>query len=382
MREQPAGTMLSLTGLLLLTLAAGSGCRSTSLPSDASAKTLAGKDVSTSADITWKKAPNFPSTALTHETANGPAKGDDPVRPTAFQTQPAESMPPIPELMRQDDAKPTRSVPAQPTSFKHPAKHFGAAPVLLPLPNAPNEWSPVTLPSYVIRPPDVLLIELLPQFSKDENLKLKANNIGLLNQPIYGQHLVRPDGTVELGVYGPVLIAGKTLQQAREEVGRVIHSRLDPKKATLEDVVNNLKVDVLTYNSSVYYVITDGAGRGQQVYRFPVTGHETVLDAISNINGLPVDSSPKRIWVARKNPGQPGPDNMLPVDWKAISEMGVTTTNWQLMPGDRVFVHADKMRIFNNTLGKFLEPVERLLGATLLGGQTVNTIKTGSNAIR
>jgi len=94
----------------------------------------------------------------------------------------------------------------------------------------------------------------------------KRNNIGLLNQPVFGQHLVRPDGTVELGIYGPVLVAGRTLQQAREEVARVIHSRLDPKKATVEDVVNNLKVDILTYNSSVYYVITDGAGLGQQVY--------------------------------------------------------------------------------------------------------------------
>jgi hypothetical protein len=29
-----------------------------------------------------------------------------------------------------------------------------------------------------------------------------------------------------------------------------------------------------------------------------------------------------------------------------------------------------------------LEPVERLLGATLLGGQTVNTIRNGTNVIR
>src|ERR1019366_6551206 len=226
----------------------------------------------------------------------------------------------------------------QPASFKQHGKLFGAPPALpMVLPNAPNEWNPVTLPSYVVRPPDVLLIELLPQFSRDENLKLKPINIGLLNQPVYGQHLVRPDGTVELGVYGPVPVAGRTLQQAREEVARVIHGRLDPKKTTVEDVFNNLKVDVLTYNSSVYYVITHGAGLGQQVYRFPVTGHETVLDAISNINGLPVVSSPRRIWVARKNPGpsgHPGPDNILPVDWKGISEMGATNTNWQIMPGD------------------------------------------------
>jgi len=363
MRVRSVGRMLSLSGLLLFTLLAGSGCKSTSLARDGDLPKNA------LSELTWKPATNASSTA----------SPDGGVRTTAFQSQ--ETMPPVPELLIKDDAKPAKAVAAQPTSFHQQGRHFGApSPQPAPLPNAPTEWSPVTLPSYVIRPPDVLLIELMPQFKRDENLKLKADNIGLLNQPVYGQHLVRPDGTVELGVYGPVLVAGRTLQQARDEVARVIHSRLDPKKASLEDVVGNLKVDVLTYNSSVYYVITDGAGLGQQVYRFPVTGHETVLDAISNINGLPVVSSPRRIWVARKNPGQPGPETILPVDWKSISEMGATNTNWQLMPGDRLFVQSDRMRLFNNTLGKFLEPVERMLGVTLLGSQAVNNIRNHSNS--
>jgi polysaccharide export outer membrane protein len=271
--------------------------------------------------------------------------------------------------------------------FRYTGKYHHSKPVE-PLPNAPNEGAPVILPPYVIRPPDVLLIELLPQFSRDKDLKLRVDNIGLLNQPIFGQHLVRPDGTVELGVYGPVMVAGRTVEDARQEVARVIHNRMNPKNIkddktpTEKDYYDNIKVDVLTYNSSVYYVITDGAGLGQQVYRFPVTGYETVLDAISNINGLPVVSCPKRIWVARKNPGPPGPDNVLKVDWKSISQGGAMATNWQLMPGDRVFVQADPVRTFNTNLGKFLEPVERIFGATLLGSQTVNTIKNGTTVIR
>src|SRR5207245_10531651 len=114
------------------------------------------------------------------------------------------------------------------------------------------------------------------------------------------QHLVRVDGTVGLGVYGAAPVAGKTIEQAREEIARVIHGRLDPKTVALKDVLDGLSVDVLAYNSSGYYIITDGAGLGEQVYRFPVTGNETVLDSISNINGLPVVSSPKRIRVARR----------------------------------------------------------------------------------
>ena len=43
---------------------------------------------------------------------------------------------------------------------------------------------------------------------------------------------------------------------------------------------------MFAYNSKVYYVITEGAGAGDLVARLPITGNETVLDAISQINGL------------------------------------------------------------------------------------------------
>ncbi len=230
----------------------------------------------------------------------------------------------------------------------------------MPLPNAPTEMNTVLLPTYTIRPPDVLLIE---------------SQKGLITQPIRGQHLVRPDGTVSLGIYGPAVVAGRTVQQAREEIARVIHGRLDKEKVKFEDVLDGLSVDILAYNSSVYYIITDGAGLGEAVYRFPVTGNETVLDAISHINGLPVMSSPKRIWVARRNVGPVVQERILPVDWLAITRGGSMATNWQIMPGDRVFVSADPVRRFNNTLSKFLEPVERVLGVTLLGGNAVNSIR-------
>ena len=48
-----------------------------------------------------------------------------------------------------------------------------------------------------------------------------------------------------------------------------------------------MSVDVLAYNSKVYYVIMDGGGYGQQIVRLPCTGNETVLDAIAQVNGLP-----------------------------------------------------------------------------------------------
>ena len=128
-----------------------------------------------------------------------------------------------------------------------------------------------------------------------------------------------------------------------------------------------------SYNSKVYYVITDGGGYGEQVYRVPVTGSETVLDAISQINGLPPVASKRRIWIARRNPGDAGPQ-VYPVNWHAITQEGISTTNYQVLPGDRIYVQADCLMRIDAALAKFLSPIQRILGTTLLGGATVNTI--------
>src|SRR5262249_41782185 len=105
-------------------------------------------------------------------------------------------------------------------------------------------------------------------------------------QQIAGQHLVGPDGTVTLGSYGSVPVVGMTLTQAKYAIENHL-------KQFLEDP--EVAVDVFAYNSKVYYVITQGAGLGDGVTRFPVTGNETVLDALANINGTTQVSS-KKIW--------------------------------------------------------------------------------------
>ena len=73
--------------------------------------------------------------------------------------------------------------------------------------------------------------------------------------------------------------------------------------------------------------VTDGGGYGEQVYRFPSTGKETVLDALSQINGLPVVASKRNIWVARPAPDNVGYYQVLPVDWMALTRGAATATN-------------------------------------------------------
>lgn len=238
--------------------------------------------------------------------------------------------------------------------------------VIAPVPGVPNEQRPVTLPTYRIAIPDILQIDSLE---------------GLLTQPVRGPHLVRPDGTVGVGVYGPVYVAGLTLEEARVEIAKVLHARLDPSRRSLKNVIEGLSVDVLSYNSRVYYVITDRLGSGEVVERIPVTGNETVLDAISQIKGLPPESSRHHIWVARRNPGS-GDHTQLRVDWAGITKRGEMGTNYQIYPGDRIYVRSEAIQKTDNIIAKFLSPIQRVLGAMLLGSETVNSIRTGTNVNR
>ena len=182
-------------------------------------------------------------------------------------------------------------------------------------------------------------------------------------QEIFGEHLVRPDGTVSLGIYGAVRVAGLTLQQAEKVIEEHLLQHLEEP---------DVFVDVIAYNSKVCYVILDGAGFGEQVARLPITGNETVLDAISAIGGLPPSASKRsEIWVARPAP----PDaecssQTLPVDWVAITQEGSPATNYQLFPGDRIYIKADSWVALDGFIAKVTAPVERILGFTLLGAAT------------
>ncbi len=182
-------------------------------------------------------------------------------------------------------------------------------------------------------------------------------------QQIAGQHLVGPDGTVTLGSYGSVAVVGMTIAQAKATIEQHLSEYLENPEVAL---------DVYAYNSKVYYVITQGAGLGDGIYRFPVTGNETALDAISQINGLKQVSS-KTIWIARPT-GEPGKVQVLPVDWEAITAQGCVGTNYQILPGDRVFIAEDRLIAIDTALAKVIAPMERIMGFSLLGVGTTTRL--------
>jgi polysaccharide export outer membrane protein len=305
-----------------------------------------------------------------------------------------------------------------------------------PPPDVPRELKQVSLPPYVIEPPDILVIDAVRLVPRPPYKIAPLDALGILvtntkpDQPIQGIYTVESDGTVDLGfTYGRVQILDLTLEQARKAIeehmikvarlkppfevnvslaeakamqlirgphlvepdgyvslglyGRVYVDNLtvDEARAAIEQHLQKyllrpeVAVDVSGFNSKVFYVVSDGAGVGEQVVRLPVTGKTTVLDALGLVNGLGPVSSRFHIWVARPSPDGGCDEQTLKVDWNAIVRRGDPTTNYQLFPGDRLYVKADALVTTDTYLARVISPIERLLGVSLLGGSTIQQLR-------
>jgi protein involved in polysaccharide export with SLBB domain len=297
----------------------------------------------------------------------------------------------------------------------------------------PNEISMVSLPNYRIAPPDVLQLEVIklvpkppyrvemydvlnvrgaydhPDFPLDgfyivdeqgdldlgpvygkvhvlglplaqiEPIILKKMREKLQNplvsvqlartggtQQLTGIYLVQPGGIVNLKQYGVVHVAGKTLVETRLAIEKQLMQFFDSPQVA---------VNVAGYNSMNYFVIFEGSSEGEDVIKLPITGNETVLDAISFVGGLKRASS-QRIWISRPAPANFGCEQILPIDYMAITRGACSATNYQLMPGDRLFVAEDEMTAVNNYVFKVTAPVYQLLGISQLGYSTTKAFQT------
>jgi polysaccharide biosynthesis/export protein len=202
----------------------------------------------------------------------------------------------------------------------------------------------VSLGDYVVEPPDLILVEVLE---------------ALPGRPISGERLVRPDGKISLGFYGDIYVAGLTLPEVKAKIIRRLQKFLtddalgleemdeatgDPKvdpdsnKPILIDLKDSATVfvDVTTYNSKNYYV------QGEVVIpgRLPVTGTDTILDAIHYAGGLTPRADHKNVALYRQ-PKKGGSLQALRVDVDQITMGDDLSTNYQLLPGDRLVVPRD-----------------------------------------
>ena len=183
-----------------------------------------------------------------------------------------------------------------------------------------TERKPPSIAEYVIAPPDVLFVAAV-------------GDVQLLKErPISGDRLVRPDGKISLGYYGEVQVGDLSITEARTTI-----------KAHLEGLSPGLglhgpfevQVAVSQANSKVYYV----QGEVRSPGRYPAKGNETVLDAIAQAGGLIQSGRPLDIRLVRQALRRTGVTTYtLAVNLSAIVDRGDSTTNYPILPGDRLVV--------------------------------------------
>src|SRR5262249_18057564 len=189
-----------------------------------------------------------------------------------------------------------------------------------------RELSKELLPTYVVEPGDTLLVQPV-EF--DSPVRFPPDQPVLL------------DGTIDLGVYGRPVAAGKTLAQIELEVQELVNAKeraklakmvKEPEKAP-EPKPILITVRLVGRVSKVYYVL----GEVHSPNAYPLSGRETVLDAIMQAGGLNKQAAHDLIILSPPTPPD-GCRPLYPVCYDQIVQLGDTTTNYQLQPGDRVFV--------------------------------------------
>ena len=292
----------------------------------------------------------------------------------------------------------------------------------------------VSLPVYKVEPPDILMIEMLkmvplPPYRIDIYDVLQIRAIGtLLDQPIDGFFLVEGEGIVTLGpAYGRVHVAGMTV----EEAAAAITARLRQILAKPEVSVQLARTAGTAPVTGEYLIGPDGTINLRQYGTLHVAG-KTITEIRQELNKLPfaVFRFARRLGrgaaiqqqgvlrdYGRGGHGRQHPpradhrqrhgDGRLKRGQRSVAgvqhdDLGgpsgagrfwlradlagrlrgdharaaSSATNYQIMPGDRVFVAGDDMIAANTWLEKMTAPIERLLGMASLGTSSARSWET------
>lgn len=188
----------------------------------------------------------------------------------------------------------------------------------------PRELAKELHQAYVVEPGDTLLVQ---PADLDAPVRLPPD------QTIF------PDGTIDLGIYGRPVVAGKTLAEIEPEIKKLINA----KEKSKEPIA--ITVRLIGRNTKVYYVLGEVNAPGM----FPITGSETVLDGIMKAGGITKRAAEQDVVLSRPTIPE-GCRVVYPVCYTNIVQLGDTTTNYQLQPGDRIYVPGRSMLegIFQN----------------------------------
>lgn len=246
----------------------------------------------------------------------------------------------------------------------------------------PRELETQPLDQYLVEIGDTIFIETV---SFDATIRLP------------GDQVVKPDGTISIGEYGSLMVVKKTIEQIELEIQSTIDAKTrqqledefaqeqqrdrqsrelraslengdsDPSRPTIEienaadtldgqnldaDLIrqreyrlaldrriedriagNRISVRLVNWDSKRFYVLGEVNSPGYFAY----TGNQTVLDAILQAGGLSTKANHHQIIVSRPTPCG-SCRIVMKICYDQIVQLGDASTNYQLRPGDRVFV--------------------------------------------
>jgi len=243
------------------------------------------------------------------------------------------------------------------------------------------------------RPPDIVQIEMLKMCRfrlTGRYFRRAADPRGnaLQDQPIDDNFMIQAEGTINLGpTYGSVRVAGLTLdeisrpsgvsstrcsiagslgqwhgaQACNRSPGSTSSARTAPstfastagrghgqddrrRQRAVEKQLSRylssptLSVEVVAYNSKVYYVVTQGR-EWAIMSEAPDHRQRDGAGCPRQLNGLSQFPARRSGFLGR--PERLRERHELAVDYDAITQRGATATNYQIMPGDRLFIAED-----------------------------------------
>jgi polysaccharide export outer membrane protein len=159
-----------------------------------------------------------------------------------------------------------------------------------------------------------------------------------MRAPFVGEQPILLDGTVDLAKYGRVVVGYKTLS----EVEAIINASI--KNQGARDLAVTVRF-ARAPDSKRVYVLGDVVTPGS----YPINGNETVLDAILLAGGLTRKADERNIILSRPTPVCDC-RVVVPICHEEIVQWGDSSTNYQLLPGDRIYVPS--LSLFHRIFGR------------------------------
>ncbi len=206
---------------------------------------------------------------------------------------------------------------------------------------APPE-RPAHLLEYHVAPPDVLLISVRP------------------DPEITREVVIRPDGRISFDLVGELEVQGKTVR----EIEREMSARL------AEFIIHPDVTVILSESNSRKYFVFGAVGRPGV---FSLIGDVRALGALFAAGGPTRFSKMDGARLVRPSEGQ---SLVYTVDFEQITEQGDALTNYELQPGDIIFVPHNIFGKIGNALGVMFFPIQQILGL----GRSVVYTQSGSDA--